>query len=92
MMPMHDAVLRKKPELLSAELSGEEVILNPASGDYFTLNDVGRRVWELVDGQKSQAQLTGMLAREYEVEPEVLRRDLQELIDDLLDNGLLELV
>ena len=87
---MPDLVYRKNPRLLSEELAGEEVILNTASGDYFTLNEVGKRFWELLDGVKTLPQINAIMAREYEVEPEVLTEDLKELLDDLLLNKLIE--
>jgi hypothetical protein len=73
------------------ELGGEAVLLNLDSETYFGLDDVGTRVWHTLTGAPSiQAAYESLLA-EYDVAPQVLRQDLEALLDQLLQHGLLEL-
>ncbi|MGF1477877.1 MAG: PqqD family protein [Cyanophyceae cyanobacterium] len=76
-------------EVLIQDVGGESVLLNLASEQYFGLDDVGTRMWTtLVEKTEVEAAYKTLLA-EYDVEPEQLRRDLQQLIQKLVDHGLL---
>ena len=79
------------PDVLMREVDGESVLLNLLNERYYTLDEVGTRMWTLLTTSESIEDAWKGLLAEYEVEPETLRRDLQELIEKLVENGLLEL-
>jgi hypothetical protein len=72
------------------ELEGEAVILDLDSESYFGLDEVGTRMWLALTGAASVQEAFDELAGEYEVAPDTLRKDLDELLAALLDRGLLE--
>jgi hypothetical protein len=74
-----------------AELGDEIVILNLASGIYFSIGGVGRRFWELIaDGAPFDSAVKELTA-EFDVETERLKRDLVSLVDQLRSEGLVAL-
>lgn len=77
-------------EQISSDLAGEAVILNMKSGIYFGLNEVGARIWALIQQPKSVRELRETLLAEYEVAPEVCDRDLVQLLQDLKTADLIE--
>jgi hypothetical protein len=71
-------------------LDCESVLLNLETEQYFGLDETGTRMWQLVMTSPSiDAAYQGLLA-EFDVEPELLRTTLTELLGRLLDNGLLQ--
>ena len=74
--------------VLSRSAAGELVILDLDTDEYYGLEDVGARVWQLLDAGASFAEMISTLLDEYEVEPEVLRRDVADLLGGLIDAGL----
>jgi Coenzyme PQQ synthesis protein D (PqqD) len=71
-------------------LDRESVLLNLETEQYFGLDETGTRMWQLVMTSPSiDAAYQGLLA-EFDVEPELLRTNLTELLGRLLDNGLLQ--
>lgn len=78
-------------DVLIQELDGESVLLNLKSERYFGLDEVGTRMWALLTGSQSIQHAYDALLAEYEVEPDVLRRDVLTLIDKLLAHGLVEI-
>ena len=76
--------------VLIRHLDGESVLLNLETEKYFGLDSTGTRMWELVTNAPSIESAYGMLAREFEVEPETLRTHLAELLGQLVENGLLQ--
>jgi hypothetical protein len=78
-------------DVLMRELEGESVLLNLASETYFGLDEVGTRMWTLLTSAPSIQAAYEMLLAEFVVTPEVLRQDLEVLLGQLLEHGLLEL-
>jgi hypothetical protein len=73
-----------------AQAAGETVILlTPDSGEYFTLNEVGGRIWELADGSRTAAEIAGTLVDEYDAPPEEIQADMFELLSELAEERLL---
>jgi hypothetical protein len=78
-------------EQVSCDLSGEVVILNMRNGEYFGLNPVGARVWELLQSHHSVQQILEVLLEEYpDVDRETCTADLFRLLEELADADLIE--
>ncbi len=77
-------------EQISSDLGGEIVILNLQSGVYHGLNEVGARIWNLIQEPKIVKNIKKMLLTEYEIEPEVCNSDILELLHVLRASGLIE--
>lgn len=78
--------------VLVRQLDGESVLLNLETEKYFGLDATGTRMWELVTSLPSIEAACGILTDEFEVEPELLRNNLAELLGQLVDNGLLQIL
>jgi hypothetical protein len=72
-------------------LGGEAVILNLASGTYFGLDDVGTRMWQLMSEHGSTDKVVELMLEDYDVEESLLQSDLDKLIKDLTENGLVKI-
>ena len=83
-----DVRLRASDDVAARGLDGEAVLLDLASGTYFGLNEVGARVWELVEAGTTLGALRNTLLAEFEVEEGVLAADLARLLADLEQRGL----
>lgn len=87
---MEMANVRKPEHVVMRELDGESILLNLETEKYFGLDEVGTRMWIELLAQPSVEGACEVLEREFDVEPVVLRRDMESLIDQLLESGLLE--
>ena len=90
-MPVSFAARVSVPsDVLISEVGGESVLLNLKNERYFGLDDVGTQMWKtLVASDSIQAAYERLLA-EYDVEANRLREDLGDLIQKLLEQGLVE--
>jgi hypothetical protein len=77
-------------DVLLNKVGEETVLLNLESGRYFGLDEVGTRMWEALTDSGSIQAAYDLLLREYDVEAEALEKDLTDLVDQLVDKGLLE--
>ena len=65
------------------------VLLHPQTGEYYTLDEIGSRVWELCDGARTVAEIAASIAREYDAPASEVERDVLELLNDLEAEQLL---
>lgn len=77
------------PNQISSDIEGESVILNLKSGTYFGLNEVGSRVWQLIQSQRHFRDISATLCHEYAVDADVCDRDLLTLLVELFNAGLI---
>jgi len=78
-------------DVLMRELDGESVILDLATKNYYGLDDVGTRMWQALSNSDTIQEACDTLLLEYDVEPKQLQRDMQELVTQLVANGLLQI-
>jgi hypothetical protein len=76
------------PQVTAREVSGETVILDLESGNYYGLNPVGARMWQLMEAGNSLSAVCDAVAEEYNVPLDVLQRDVLKLARDLVDKKL----
>jgi hypothetical protein len=77
--------------VLHREVDGEMVLLNLETESYFGLDPIGADIVTRVTELPVPAALRDLIAA-YAVEPDVLRRDVDDLITSLLEAGLIERV
>lgn len=78
-------------KLLAENPDTDEVYL-VKDGIAYGLNPVGRRVWELIQQPVEVSKVRDILQEEYAVEPERCTRELIELLENLVTQGLAEQV
>lgn len=84
------AIISPMPEQISSELNGEVVILNLSSGVYYGLNEVGTRIWELIQQPCRFNELHNVLLEEYDVPPDACQQELLKLLLELKNACLIE--
>lgn len=64
-------------------------LLDPERGTYFSLNEVGARIWELLGKSFSVEAIRDQLWEEFDVNREECEEDLLRLLAELQRRGLL---
>ncbi|HEY2460015.1 MAG TPA: PqqD family protein [Candidatus Acidoferrum sp.] len=78
------------PHVLFRLLDKESVLLNLETERYFGLDETGTRMWELLTNSANIESAYRQLLAEFDVEPELLRANLTELLGRLMEGGLLQ--
>ena len=78
-------------EVLTQEVGGETVILDLKSEGYFGLDEIGTRIWQLIQEQNNLQSVTETMLNEYDVEPDQLKTDINNLLNELVKSGLVNL-
>lgn len=91
--PPMQAAQRFQPasaEILGKVIDDEAIVLDLATGNYYSLEASGALVWQRLEAGDSLAEIEQSLLRAYQVEPEQARADLHELLSQLLAQGLIK--
>ena len=78
-------------DVLISKLEEESVILNLDNERYYGLDDVGTRILSVLTTSDSIEAAYQTLLKEYDVDGEVLREDLLELVEQLVEQGLVRI-
>lgn len=90
--PNLDKLYTKDPSVVFRKIA-EEFILVPIKkradevDSIYTMNEVGSRIWELIDGEKNLSEIIDIILNEFEVSPEVAEKDIIEFINQLEQIG-----
>lgn len=84
-----DGTFAKSKDFVQRNIAGECLLIPirrrlTDANSLYVLNETGAAIWERLDGTRSLQDIAGDLVEEYEVPPERLEQDLQELVNDLL--------
>ncbi len=75
---------------VSSDIGGETVILSIRAGIYYSLDAIGTRIWQLLQEARPVAVICDTLLEEYDVDRESCEQDLLDLLNNLMQAGLLE--
>ena len=80
---------RRASGVICDELDGHAVLLDPNAVKMLTLNSVGTLVWQLLDDDRTSAELTTrLLPRVRGVTAEQLEADVTTFLDELVSAGM----
>ena len=90
-MISESSIITQTKEQVYSQIDGESVILNLKSGEYYGLNSVGARIWELIQEPKAVNEAQNLILAEYEVELEQCQNDLVALLQELAEAKLIDI-
>lgn len=85
------SLIRRTANQVCCDMGGESIILNLKSGIYFSLDEVGARIWSLIEQPMSVTDIRDAILSEYDVRAEVCERDIRTFIEGMDAAGLIEL-
>ncbi|MFT7880343.1 MAG: PqqD family protein [Sulfurimonas sp.] len=77
--------------VFAQEVDGEMVLLDMNSENYFGLDSVGMDIWKAIEEKKVLKDVLEILLAQYDVEEEVLKKDLFAFVQKLEESGLVEI-
>ena len=85
-------LVRRNSGALSAEIDGEVVALDVPRGACYGMDSVAAHVWRLIESPMAVASICDTLTTLYDVEAAICRRDVLDLLEDLLAADLIAIV
>lgn len=86
-----DSVVSKDPsQIISRTVDDEALIIHLSSGSYYSLNAVGTRVWESIDGLRTAGEVAEIIYQEYDSDFATVETEVMSLLADLVQEGLVQ--
>jgi hypothetical protein len=77
------------PGVAAKVIDGEAIIMNLSTGMYYSMDRVGALLWEWIERGHSISEILEGLTGRYEVPISRVRGDVERLLDEALQEGLL---
>jgi hypothetical protein len=84
--------VRKNGDWLAAKVGGDLVMMSAAEGNYIGLNEVGSRIWELIEEPREIDDVCAQLQVEFQVSREICFREVQNFLKELEGHGAVAFV
>jgi len=85
----HESCPKRMDQVIAQKASNDWLLFNMNDGNYYSLNDVAGRIWQLCDGTRTVSQLVTAVAAEYDASTEILEKDIVELLEGLQNGKLI---
>jgi hypothetical protein len=82
----------RNAELPTTPVDGDLVILNLATNNYVGLDDIGSRIWTLIEAPVRVRDLTDALAAQFSGDAATIGDDVTGFLGELIDEGLVRVV
>jgi hypothetical protein len=88
MLTLHDHLHPNKEEVAAKVIDGEAILINLSNGIYYSLDNVGGLIWELIEGGSSLEAIVGAVRARYDISRAQAQADVERLAAELLQENL----
>jgi len=85
-----DTVVSRTKEVLASEMDGETIMMSIAGGSYYGMDNIGSRIWELLEEPIRVSDLCHRLMEEFDVEVDQCLADVMVFLNALGENKLIK--
>ena len=78
-----ETVIVRKAGMDTTDLDGEKVMMDLDKGEYFMINEVGGRIWDIIQQPISFKAIINILLNEYDIEENICRESVITFIERL---------
>jgi len=86
---MTETVISQIEEIVASDIDGETVMMSIENGKYYGLDDIGSRIWELIEQPIKVSDLIDALLERFDVDRETCERDVLKFLNELNDDKIL---
>lgn len=85
-----ESIVGQIEDIVAGDIDDEKVMMSVEKGQYYGLDPVGSRVWELIEKPVKVTELIDALILKYEVDRETCERDVLAFLEELHEGGILQ--
>lgn len=83
-----ETIVQRRPDLVSADMDGDVVMLDVELGKYFGLNPVGATIWEAMKSPVKISAICAQVLESFDVSPDMCREDTLAILSDMHARGM----
>lgn len=85
-----ETVVFRNNEIDDTDIDGEKVMMDLEKGKYYMINEVGSRIWDIINRPIKVNDIIEALLSEYHVEVDECKETVLEFLGELRNDGLIE--
>lgn len=85
-----NSIVMRHEDINVTNLDGEKVMMDLEKGKYFALNEVGSRIWDIIDRPVSVKEITGILLKEYDIDEKSCQDEVINFIGRMNDAEIIK--
>jgi hypothetical protein len=85
-----ESIVNQNEDIVASDIDDEKVMMSVEKGQYYSLDPVGSRVWELIEKPIKVSCLIDELVLKYDVDRKTCERDVVAFLDELNEDGILQ--
>lgn len=78
-----ETIVCQSREIDATNLNGETVMMNLDKGEYFGLNTIGSRIWNIVSEEITIKDIVNILLNEYEIDNDTCEKSVIDFLKEL---------
>ncbi|QNQ11639.1 PqqD family protein [Sphingomonas alpina] len=80
-------MIERRGDWLSARVGDEIMMMSAEKGNYLGVNEVGARIWELIETPSDLDTVCATLQREFVIEPDICRAEVEIFLEQMEKHG-----
>lgn len=84
-------VISQIEDIVTSDIDNEKVMMSIEKGQYFGLEPVGSRIWEMIEQPVSVTDLIDQLLTGFDVDRETCQRDVLAFLTELDEVGIIQI-
>lgn len=80
-------MIERRGDWLSARVGDEIMMMSAEKGNYLGVNEVGARIWELIETPNDIDAVCAALQREFVIEPDTCRAEVGAFLEQMEKHG-----
>jgi hypothetical protein len=85
-----ESVVSQIEDIVASDIDDEKVMMSVEKGNYYSLDPVGSRVWELIAKPVKVTDLIDALILRYDVDRKTCEQDVLAFLEELHADGILQ--
>lgn len=86
-----ETTIQRNPELISADLEGETVMMSIENGSYFGMNTVASYIWEQIEEPANISTILQAICTKYNVDEKTAMEDLETFVQELINDQIVSI-
>ena len=86
-----DTAISQIEEIVASDIDGETVMMSIENGEYYGLDDIGSRIWKLIEKPVKVSDLIDTLLERFDVDRETCEKDVLKFLNELNEDKILQL-
>jgi hypothetical protein len=85
-----DTIVSQNKSIDATEIDNEKVMMNISKGQYYALNSVGSKIWDVIEDKRTVREVVSILLSEYEIDQKNCEESVMNFLGSLQNEDLIE--